>query len=357
LLAESSSSKGDQRVQRTYLPIIPATALRRHRVHEPFDHRFRASARLLQSLWRAEKGLPIGSYTRPSGDTLRLGSMISEKAGETGANFLLPEIARLARRELCYREPAALIAERRLWCNLLSSTAMGFNAFGLLKTDLKLATRMLRALLPSLADAAVTAILFEHSPGRADPEYTNDSTAFDLLIRYTRPTGIRGFASFELKYSEGATEPQGELNPRYGEIAAAAGLHTNPNAKALTSGPLQQFYRQHLLAQSMLMHGNYDEGTFIVLAPALNTPVQTAIGRYSHHLAEPAPGKIGFASMTLEEFIDELRQSGHRAYAKLLFRRYLDWSRVDELIEQVIADVGRVPLVGNDNTAAAAEAA
>jgi hypothetical protein len=344
-------------LQRTYLPIVPFTALRRHRVHEPFDHRFRACARVLQSLWREEKGLPVGSYTRPTGETRRLGSMITEKAGETGANFLLPEIARLARREVAYREPRSFIQERRLWCNLLSSTPLTFNAFGPLKLDAKLATRMLQALFPSLADARVQAVLFEHSPGRGDPGLTADYTAFDVVLIYARRDGAKGFVAFEVKYAESIIDPQSELNPRYGELGPAAGLHTNPDAQLLTCGSLQQFYRQHILAQAMLIRGDYAEGTFVILAPALNTPVQTAIGRYADQLKEPMAGKVGFASITLEQFIEELRQCGHRAYAKLLTHRYLDWSRVDEVIEQVIADFGRVSTARNDNAAVVATAA
>jgi hypothetical protein len=299
----------------------------------------------------------MGSYTRPTGETRRLGSMITEKAGDTGANFLLPEIARLARREVVYREPRSFIQERRLWCNLLSSMPLTFNAFGLLKLDTKLATRMLRALLPSLVDATVQAVLFEHSPGRGDPRLTADHTAFDVVLTYARSNGAKGFVAFEVKYAESIVDPQSELNPRYAELAPAAGVHRNPDVQLLTSGPLQQFYRQHLLAQAMLMRGDYAEGTFIILAPALNTPVQTAIERYAVELAEATAGKVGFASMTLEQFIDQLWQCGHRAYAKLLTHRYLDWSRVDEVIEHVIADFGRLSTVGNDNAAGLAQAA
>ena len=79
--------------------------------------------------------------------------------------------------------------------------------------------------------------------------------------------------------------------------------------------------------------------------------------RYAAELAEPAAGKVGFASLTLEQFVEQLRGCGHRAYAKLLHRRYLDWSRVDEVIEQVIAEFGRASTVGNDNAAVQAKAA
>jgi hypothetical protein len=44
------------------LPLIPAAILKKHHVHEPLDPRFRSAARLLQALWREDRGLPIGSY-------------------------------------------------------------------------------------------------------------------------------------------------------------------------------------------------------------------------------------------------------------------------------------------------------
>jgi hypothetical protein len=44
------------------LPLIPADVLKKHRVHEPLDTRFRSAARLLQALWREDQDLPLGSY-------------------------------------------------------------------------------------------------------------------------------------------------------------------------------------------------------------------------------------------------------------------------------------------------------
>lgn len=341
---------------RTYLPIVPGCALRRHKVQQPFDTRFRACARLLQSLWRAEKRLPIGTHSRPDGATYRLGSLITDKAGETGANFLLPEIARLARRELAYREPGALIEERRLWCNLLSSTTVTLNLLGLLKLDPKLATKMLRAMCPDLADSTVEAVLFEHSPGRGAAELTADHTAFDAMLIYAKPDGSRGFVAVEVKYSESVGNPQRDLPPRYAELAPLAALHVDPSDEALMSGTLQQFYRQHVLAQSMLVRGDYSEGRFMVIAPELNTPVQAAITLYATKLVPPSDAQVAFTTRTVEEVVDFLRQSGERGYAKALHDRYCDWTRVDEVIEQAIADFGTAALVGNDN-AAATEAA
>jgi hypothetical protein len=338
-------------VPRTYLPIVPTSALRRHRVHEPFDTRFRSAARLLQSLWRSEQGLPIGSYTRPNGDSFRLGSMITDKAGERGSNFLLPEIARLARREVCYRQPGAFIEERRLWTNLLSSMPMCLNLLGPLRLDLKLATKMLRAMFTDLAEATVEAVLFEHSPGRGSVELTQDATAFDAVLIYSRPDGSRGFIAIETKYSESLADPVRPLNPRYAELAPLAGLHHEPKAAELSGGPLRQFFRQHLLAQATLMRGDFSEGRFIVIAPELNTPVQAGIRKYADTLVPPNAGQVGFSSITLEWMIELLRQSGDRGYARQLHARYCDWSKVDEVIEAEIAAIGRPSLVGNDNAA------
>jgi hypothetical protein len=97
------------------LPLIPADVLKKHRVHEPLDTRFRSAARLLQALWREDRGLPIGSYVNEAGKRRKLGSRISESAGRGGGNFLTPEIAHTARREAAYREIGAFFdAEFRM---------------------------------------------------------------------------------------------------------------------------------------------------------------------------------------------------------------------------------------------------
>jgi hypothetical protein len=66
------------------LPLIPAAVLKKHRVHEPLDTRFRAAARLLQALWREDRDLPIGSYVGENGKHRKLGSRIAEKTGLSG---------------------------------------------------------------------------------------------------------------------------------------------------------------------------------------------------------------------------------------------------------------------------------
>jgi hypothetical protein len=109
------------------LPLVPANVLKKHRVHEPLDPRYRSAARLLQALWREDRGLPIGSYVNEDGKRRKLGSRISEAAGKAGGNFLTPAIAHTARRETAYREIGALVDQERLATNLLSSMPLAFN--------------------------------------------------------------------------------------------------------------------------------------------------------------------------------------------------------------------------------------
>jgi len=72
------------------LPLLPAELLRRHWCTEPTDTRFRAIARLRQSLWRETQDCPCGRYVDQHGRTRRLGSRVSNRLGRTGVNLIDP---------------------------------------------------------------------------------------------------------------------------------------------------------------------------------------------------------------------------------------------------------------------------
>jgi hypothetical protein len=239
--------------------VNPANVLKKHHVHEPLDPRFRSAARLLQALWREERGLPIGSHLGEDGKRRKLGSRISQAAGRTGGNFLTAEIAHTARRETAYREIGAFFDTERLATNLLSSMPLTFNLLALWGHSLERASGYLIELLPAFSGAA-RQLLFEHSPGRGNPKYTGDNTAFDAMIRYSDGQGRNGFVAFEIKFSENMREPMPELKPRHAELSDASGLFTDPAAAALRTNPLAQLWRESLLAQSMIDNGLYAEG-------------------------------------------------------------------------------------------------
>jgi hypothetical protein len=325
-----------------HLPLIPADVLKKHRVYEPLDTRFRAAARLLQALWREDRGLPIGNHTGEDGKRHKLGSRISEAAGKNGGNYLTPEIAYVARREVAYREIGAMIDQERLATNLLSSMPLTFNLFARLVQKPERADELLYALLPDFGGLA-RKTLFEHSPGRGDLRFTGDYTAFDAFLKYDRVDGRKGFIAIEVKYSESMREPEAKLRPRYDQLSETSGLFIDHAAAALRSNPLQQLWREHLLAQSMVDAGLYHEGYFITIAPALNYHVQSAVGSYRSHLREAdEENKVRFVNLTLEDVIEAIRRRDP-SHGGALHRRYCDFWLLDGEMELNAPSFGMRP--------------
>jgi hypothetical protein len=312
------------------LPIIPDAILRQHKVHEPIDTRFRAAARLLQALWRERHDLPMGYYVSARGRRKPLGSRLNALASAAGGNFLDPALQRLARRELAYREPGALIDEARVWSNLLSSMPLTFNLFGALKLDRRLANAVCQALWPDLV-SEVCHIQFEHSPARGDLRFTGDATAFDVFISARDATGAKTFVAVEMKYSESMTEPEARLRPRYEELAQTCGLYRDAADAQLRASPLQQLWREHMLAQTLLSAQLFDRGTFVCVAPRLNAPVQRACAMYAARLAEREQA-CGFASIELEALVEAVGTAGAEDLGEQLHERYCDFAPVHALI-------------------------
>jgi hypothetical protein len=136
--------------------------------------------------------------------------------------------------------------------------------------------------------------------------------------------------------SRAVYDPLGHRKPlfdRYDKLMQESGLFLDPAAETLRKAPIQQFMREHVLAQASIMRGDYAEGRLLVVAPSLNWPVQAACRRYANTLA-PDEGKVAkFGTVTLEAFIAAIREHGDASYADALFRRYCDWSLIDDAIE------------------------
>jgi hypothetical protein len=318
-------------------PLVPELVLRQHHCHWPADSRFKRAARLLQSLWREDRGLPAGAFVTTEGHRRRLGSRITFMAGKAGLNFLTPAIAFTAWREVVHRELNAVYDIDRFRQNLLSSQPLCFNAFAPLKRDRDLATRVFAELLPGFM-AEVTDVLFEHSPSRGHPALTADHTAFDLCIRGRTATGQRAFIALELKYAEAMNETSRPLHARYDELAKISGLFNDPAAPALRTSPLQQCFRQHCLSQAMLLRDLADVGTYMFIAPRLNHLARNAADTYSGHLDEHGPGRVPFVSITLEQLIEAIAAAGDPGHARLLHRRYTDWHQVEGEIDLAQAE-------------------
>jgi len=293
--------------------------LAQHHVLVRSDNEWQREARLRQALWREAKGLPIGEHRgQPLGSRLAM-----PYAKETLANFVTQTIQDVVRAEVLdpttstgkmYREP-------RIYEDLLSSQPLCFNLFGELPRDLGLASRAFGMLLAD-ARLVVTGIEFEHSPGRGDHKFTGDHSAFDVFVTYTSATGERGFVGIEVKYVEDLDVPPARHRARYDEVASAMGCFVPAGLPRLRKKPLEQLWRDHLLAGSLLLdaESGYSSGTFSVVYPSGNTTVAKAVEGYRACLTEGA----SFATWTLEAVLDAIEEAGAGAWAREVRERYLD---------------------------------
>lgn len=298
-----------------------------HHVLVTTDNPFQRRARLLQALWREEQGLPIGDHRgRPLGSRL---AMPVAKNGLT--NYLTDTIRAVVRTEVLdpARDRGKLFAQPRIFNDLLSSQPLCFNLFGELQRDLALASRVLRRMTRGRVDH-VTAIAFEYSPGRGDAKYTGDRSAFDVFVEYLSPGGTTGFAGIEVKYHEGLNDEPAPHRPRYDELAAAMGCFDASTMPRLRQKPLQQVWRDHMLAGSLLLdrERGYEDGFFAFLYPKDNANCARAVESYSACLTTT----ITFAPWTLEALVEAIKIAGGGAWIELFERRYLGFERIEALL-------------------------
>ncbi len=286
---------------------------------------FQRRARLLQALWREDSGLPLGTLAG-----VQRGAMLEMPfAKETLANYLTPTIRGVVEREVLdrRRSKGKVFGRPRIFSNLLSSQPLFFNLFGELAEDLDLASSVLGDLTAG-GVRRVLAVEFEHSPGRGDPTYTGDRSAFDVFIPYEPARGGRGFIGIEVKYHEGLGDEEAAHRERYDEVAVEMGAFLRARLPDLKRRPLEQIWRDHLLAGALKSVDGYEEGTFVFLYPEGNSNCAEAVEAYRGCLADAST----FDAWTLESLVSSLERSSRATWIDAFRRRYLDFSRVDELL-------------------------
>jgi hypothetical protein len=305
---------------------LPDTLLARHHVLVSADNDFQRRARLLQALWREEKGLPMGER-RPG---VPLGSRLpKELAKESGVNFMTPAALSAARREVAEmrRGSGQKIDEDRLWANLLSSQPLAFSLFADMGVDLALATRVFQRLWPERV-AEVTKVGFEYSPGRSDPKYTDDKTAFDAYVEHTTPRGGTGFIGIEVKYHEALTDEPAADRRRYHELTRAMRCFKPELVAGLQKKPIEQIWRDHMLAGSMLLASPaWETGLYVFLYPEDNEPCRAAVQLYREYLSDART----FDSLTIEKLLEAVEGETTATWVRDIRDRYLGWEKIDRV--------------------------
>lgn len=286
---------------------------------------FKRRARWQQAWWRAERGLPMGAHHAPGSSVpTPNGSRVDDTwARQSGCNFLSPAIRSAVVARLADRQPHQTLNETRLWSDLLSSMPLCFNLFGELESDPVRLAAAVDELWPGHPGNRAE-LRFEWSPGRGDPLYLNNRSAFDAAIVLGLADGQRGVIGIETKYHEDirrerAPHPQSRL-PRYREVTERSNVFRAGWEAKLIGTDLQQFWLDHLLVLSMLQHpdARWAWGRFAVVYPASNPSVRDAVARYCDVLAAPET----FDARTIEELLNA--NALHETKTAEVFReRYL----------------------------------
>ena len=234
--------------------------------HDPAASAWRRTARRHQAEWRVAHGWPVGAMTIPrtkqakeAGESRRTRPIASrvdlEFARATNCNFLTPAIVAAVEDRLRRKQRRETLNTTRLYADLLSSMPMCFNLFGPLHRDPESAAKAVAAWFPemSVSDAPVT-VGFEWSPGRSDPAFLGDRTAFDAVIRVGPETGGH-LIGVETKYHEYPITQRRASNEeppqRYVEVSTTAKLFRSAGGVAKVWGTaMEQVWRDHLLARS-----------------------------------------------------------------------------------------------------------
>jgi len=292
---------------------------------------FSAFARQLQDDWRVKNDFPIGTYKNPRGEIVELGNYVEKKyAFEKGVNFLSPKIREVVTTALANKEEGAKIARTRLYTNLLSSQPLAFNLFAELSLDNKLATKFFKEQFPNRIEH-VTKIIFEHSDGRGDCDYTCDHSAFDVFVEFKPINGKSGFIGIEVKYAESLNDAPSSHKPRYEYLTNTSGLFIQDSISSLKRKPIQQIWRDHLLSISHLTHKNkkYDDGFFLYLFPKQNTACKDGVRKYIeqfisfNNTTKKHDEKVtGFYIRYMEDFMLSLRQLNQDEWTMKLLLRY-----------------------------------
>ncbi len=287
---------------------------------------FRKKARILQSMWREEQGYERGEYRgKKRGNILPM-----PWAQETLSNYLSDTIKQVVQDEVIDNpDDGKLYGKPRIFNNLLSSQPLCFNLFAELKVDLQLASKVFNALSPDRIKK-VTKIEFEYSPGRRDPKYTGDRSAFDVYVEFLNKSGQNGFVGIEVKYHEDLKKDDSKLRKRYFDVANEMGCFKKEAFKKFAKPSLKQIWRDHLLAGSLLnaIDDGFEDGFFVFLSPENNLHCKEAVEEYKQCLTDDRT----FENWTLEEVAEAIKQNTQDKWIGDLIDRYLDFEKIESAI-------------------------
>lgn len=153
---------------------------------------------------------------------------------------------------------------------------------------------------------------------------TGDLSAFDVYVTFKTQDGGNGFIGIEVKYYENLMESAATHRPRYDEVAEIMGCFEAHKLPSLKSQPLQQIWRDHLLAGALNHVGAYDDGFFAFLYPQGNLRCAGAVAQYRACLTT----LNSFDDWTLEDLTTCIKRHTAEDWIEKFHDRYLDFGKL-----------------------------
>lgn len=270
---------------------------------DPAASRWRQAARRHQFAWRESHGWQPGEITTPR-EKRKSGNRVADRCVDgVACNFLSRHITHAVEHRLDHPQPHQTLDDYRLWHDLLSSMPMCFNLFGPLWNDPTRAAKAVAGWFPDLAQpGAPVTIHFEWSPGRKDPAWLGDRTAFDCMIEIGTGEG-RAIIGIATKYHEYPMATPRAKTPkvpsRYRDVTSNAHLFIDADQPQQIWGKkVEQVWRDHLLALACKQH---DAGPanvrYLLVAPAANPAWAPLVDEYRAMLQAGARSTIEYRTI------------------------------------------------------------
>jgi len=221
---------------------------------------------------------------------------------------------------------AGIVEETRLWGNLLSSQPLCFNFWGPLKYDHPLANAFLSATVPDFAE--LIDIHFEWAP-QPKEDFTDDNSAFDVMIEYQDRNANRVVWGLECKYTDRLRSKSYDTETYRRVFEGSKDIFVNPYGFYVRPS-FNQLFRNQLIACA------YEQKTGTrshcgIFCSADDTKALDIASRFQMALAN---GAARFSILTYQGFIETMQKLvldwEARKWTMLLWARYLGLALSEE---------------------------
>ena len=133
----------------------------------------------------------------------------------------------------------------------------------------------------------------------------------------------------EVKYAESLNDKPSTHKTTYESIAKASGIFDLTKIDALKEKPIQQIWRDHLLALSLFItNDDYDVGDFIYLYPQDNENCEIGIEKYKKTFSMTE--EQFFQPLTMENLVEVMKKYCSDNWLIEFEDRYLDFGKLDK---------------------------